>query len=361
MGEDDPPFNGNGTIGRLLTLQVPRGPMVRRPPDACTAPYERAKAAFEAQPWYVRWTTSSRGPVGAEPTAEMGRAKEFQRECEKWPEEIPQSMFDDTQQRLTDHLTGKVPLPPEESLRLRRDLDFLYDVYRPGPGFTASLSPAEQAWLHERNLRWGNNMAIALLGPVFGGPGALTRLLGGSEQQVAAVNEQSSAFMAIARTRTLARMAAERRAVSGEQMSRAGADYHRGARLEGLDPRAAARAGTVVSRNYQPLNWNAVVPKKGPYKGQNREDHVRQHNQDNPSKAQHGVFYGDGVARTNQAWQRAQELGIRPDAYGRVQVPMNELVGRAGGMQAPTGQLFYSVHIQVVPGTNHIITAYPGP
>jgi hypothetical protein len=183
------PFNGNGTIGRLLTVQVPSGPMLRRRPGICGERYERAKADFESQPFYVRWTSGLDRPVGVEPTDELMYARQFKEECERWPDEIPQSVIDDKRQQLSDHLTGQSPLPPEQSLKLRRDLDFLDDVYNPGPRVSGSLSNAEQAWLDERNLRFGNTMAISFLGPVFGGPGAATRVLGGSEQQVAAANQ----------------------------------------------------------------------------------------------------------------------------------------------------------------------------
>jgi hypothetical protein len=352
-----PPFLGNGTPGRVLTFEVPKGPMVRRRPGICGEPYARAKAEFDAKPWYVRWTAGTDRPVGVEPTDELMRAKEFQRECEKWPDEVPQSLIDDKRQRLADHLTGKAPLPPEESLRVRRDLDFVSDVYNPGPRFSAPLTPQEQGWLDERNLRWGNTMGIAFLGPVYGGPGALTRLLGGSEQAVAGVNQLSGSLVGVARTRTFARLAAERRAASGEALARS-REMNRGAPLEPLDPAAAAR-GTVVQRKYTPLDWEAVVPKKGPYKGEKREDHVRRHNQDVPGKDSHGVFYKDGVDTTNRAWQRAQDLGLKPDATGMLRVPMDEIVGRAGGNAAATGELFRSVEMKLVPGTNQIITSYP--
>lgn len=109
------------------------------------------------------------------------------------------------------------------------------------------------------------------------------------------------------------------------------------------------------------LDWESVVPKKGKYKGQSREEHVRLHNVDNVAKPNHGVFYGDGVDITNKAWSRAKDLDIKPDADGNLFVPMNAtLTGRAGGQAADSGELFYGVHIKLVPGTNKIITSYPG-
>jgi RHS repeat-associated protein len=99
-----------------------------------------------------------------------------------------------------------------------------------------------------------------------------------------------------------------------------------------------------------PLDWEAVVPKRERYKGQNREDHVRLHNSDNSVKPEHGVFYGDGVDVTNQAWSQAQKLKIKPDSDEKLFVPMGKLTGRAVGQKADTGELFYGVHIKLVPG-----------
>ena len=89
-----------------------------------------------------------------------------------------------------------------------------------------------------------------------------------------------------------------------------------------------------------PLDWDAVVPKKGKYKGQSRVDHVRLHNLDNPSKPRHGVFYGDGVELTNEAWARAQALRLKMSEDGVVKVPMNRMTGRSGGLVSRLGNPF---------------------
>lgn len=108
------------------------------------------------------------------------------------------------------------------------------------------------------------------------------------------------------------------------------------------------------------LDWNAVVPAKGKYAGQSRPDHVRLHNVDSPAKARHGVFFDDGVKVTDEAWERAQQLGLTPDKTGKVTVPMQRQVGVAGGVEGSAAYVpLNSVTIQVVPGTNKIITAYP--
>ncbi len=115
----------------------------------------------------------------------------------------------------------------------------------------------------------------------------------------------------------------------------------------------------VPAPSGEALDWKSVVPLKGKYKGQVREDHVRLHNIDNPAKPQHGVFNGDGVDLTNEAWQKAQANGMKPDADGTLKVPMGKIVGRSGGGEAHLGKLFYNLEIKLVPGTNKIITAFP--
>ncbi|MDP9606441.1 UNVERIFIED_ORG: hypothetical protein J2W38_006261 [Variovorax paradoxus] len=188
-----PAFNGNGTLGRVLTFEVPKGPMLRRKPGICSERYEREKAEFEKIPWYERMWIGTGRDARLEPTDALQSAKTFQRACEQMPDEIPKSALDDKLQQLNDHYSGKNPLPPEQSLELKRRTSFLQDVYTPGPRWEASTSGAESAWLSEQNLRFGNSLGIALLGPIFGAPGAATRVLGGSEQQVAAANQVGAA------------------------------------------------------------------------------------------------------------------------------------------------------------------------
>lgn len=114
-----------------------------------------------------------------------------------------------------------------------------------------------------------------------------------------------------------------------------------------------------------PLDWKAVVPKKGPYKGQPRDVHVRLHNVDNPAKPQHGVFTADGVELTNEAWARAHVLGLKPDAAGNLTVPMGRTVGHLGGQEGIAARAagqpteLTSITIAVRPGTGEIITAFP--
>jgi hypothetical protein len=127
----------------------------------------------------------------------------------------------------------------------------------------------------------------------------------------------------------------------------------------GQKPLPAGGGGVAIVSNKSKLDWNAVVPKKGKYKGESREDHVRRHNSNDLSKENHGVFKGDGVDTTNKAWQRAQDLGISPNANGELVVPMGgQVVGTSGGSLG-TGTPLYNVKIIVQPGTSNVITSMP--
>jgi hypothetical protein len=127
----------------------------------------------------------------------------------------------------------------------------------------------------------------------------------------------------------------------------------------GQKPLPAGGGGVAIASNKSKLDWNAVVPKKGKYKGEAREDHVRRHNSNDLSKENHGVFKGDGVDTTNKAWERAQDLGISPNANGELVVPMGgQVVGTSGGSLG-TGAPLYNVKIIVQPGTSNVITSMP--
>ena len=81
---------------------------------------------------------------------------------------------------------------------------------------------------------------------------------------------------------------------------------------------------------------------------------------DNPNKPAHGMFFDDGVTVTNEAWARAQKMGLKPDASGKLTVPMDRQVGWLGGKAGAEASVpLNSVTIIVKPGTNQIITAYP--
>jgi hypothetical protein len=105
------------------------------------------------------------------------------------------------------------------------------------------------------------------------------------------------------------------------------------------------------------IDWNAVVPRRGPYAGENRIDHIRRHNVNDITKENHGVFNGDGVDLTNQAWTQAKASGLVPNSDGEMIVPFNN-AGYKGGSLGDGSQL-NSIKIIVIPGTNKIITAFP--
>ncbi|MDN6884811.1 colicin D domain-containing protein [Variovorax sp. CAN2819] len=234
-----PAFTSNGTLGRVLTFEVPKGPMLRRRPGICSERYEREKAEFEKIPLYERMWIGLGRDARLEPTDALQSAKTFQRACEQMPDEIPKSALDEKLQQLNDHYSGKNPLPPEQSLELRRRTSFLQDVYTPGPRWENSVSGAESAWLSEQNLRFGNSLGIALLGPLFGAPGAATRVLGGSEQQVAAANQVGAAAFDMA----AAHVGLGGKKSAGEPLPRAG-ESSRGSPLEPVSRPVGGKTST---------------------------------------------------------------------------------------------------------------------
>lgn len=167
--------------------------------------------------------------------------------------------------------------------------------------------------------------------------------------------------------KTEGEVAADRRTESDKQYEDFakiyfGLKYYQAAKQNKTGPakstsKTQATANNGVNSKGTSLNWTAVVPKKGKYVGQSREEHVRLHNVDNKTKPLHGVFNGDGVAITNDAWAKAQSLGLKPDAQGTLVVPFPN-AGISGGANG-NGSTLNNVTIHVVPNTNNIITSYP--
>jgi hypothetical protein len=85
--------------------------------------------------------------------------------------------------------------------------------------------------------------------------------------------------------------------------------------------------------------------------------HVQKHGVDNLNKDLHGVFDQDPALTVQEAWYRAQRLGIPMDAEGTLVVPMGRRVGWEGGKLGSGGEL-RSVTIHTTEGTK-VITAYP--
>jgi hypothetical protein len=271
-----------------------------------------------------------------------------------------QQRLDQLDSQYDDHVSGRNPLPPEQSLWLRGEIDRLSQIVHPGQqSLWPAYSPLERQYLaqqaaqHERD---ANTLGMALLGPVFGGPAAAVRNLGAPESVVSGLNEFGFNVAGAVALGGIGRGEVVDAARWGQSTSRQ-IKYQSKELNEKYFPRK--NTGVVVRKIYSQLDWKAVIPKKGQYKGQSREDHVRLHNVDNLSKPDHGVFIGDGVDITNQAWQRAQDLNIAPDINGTLTVPMGTPTGYAGGYNATPGNAFNSVTIKVIPGTNKLVTSFP--
>ena len=63
----------------------------------------------------------------------------------------------------------------------------------------------------------------------------------------------------------------------------------------------ASTSEASTSKNFTSLDWSSY-----------RISHVREHMNPNVSKLEHGVFYGNPIEVTNEAWAIAQEQNIRP-------------------------------------------------
>ena len=103
----------------------------------------------------------------------------------------------------------------------------------------------------------------------------------------------------------------------------------------------------LVHNECAPLEWTPT-----------RANHVRAHNYNNLKKPIHGVFTEDAVLVTEQAWRRAAQMGLGPNAGGELVVPMGKTVGWQGGYNG-TGQGLSSVRLVLYPGTTGVRTAYP--
>jgi hypothetical protein len=106
-----------------------------------------------------------------------------------------------------------------------------------------------------------------------------------------------------------------------------------------------------------PLDWS-VVSKTG----ESRSAHINaQHGNLNLQKPSQGVFYGDPIAVTNDAWAIAQSQGIKPITANGVDIYVipRPNSGYAGGYKG-VGDNLNSVTIITEPGTSKMITSYPG-
>ena len=108
-----------------------------------------------------------------------------------------------------------------------------------------------------------------------------------------------------------------------------------------------------------PLDWGGTDPQ-----GLSRKDHVRRHGIDDPSRSTaHGVFNGDPINLTADAWKRAKELGIEPQIQGNrlvydIPYPNAGIQGGNPGLPGH-GQTLNTIRIVTEAGSNRVITAFP--
>ncbi|GKS83853.1 hypothetical protein AVMA1855_06895 [Acidovorax sp. SUPP1855] len=104
-----------------------------------------------------------------------------------------QDRLEELSQRYANHASGKVPLPPEESLWLRGEIDRLSQLVTPGqPNIWGDYSAAEKHYMTqqaEQQQRNANNIGMAFLGPFFGAPMAAARAVGAPEPVVEKLGE----------------------------------------------------------------------------------------------------------------------------------------------------------------------------
>lgn len=120
---------------------------------------------------------------------------------------------------------------------------------------------------------------------------------------------------------------------------------------------AAGKTVTGEAAAIAPLDWS-IVSKTG----ETRAAHINaQHGNLNLQKPFQGIFYGDPVAVTNDAWAIAQTQGIKPITANGVDIYVIPRAnsGYAGGYKG-VGDNLNSVTILTEPGTRKIITSYPG-
>lgn len=274
------------------------------------------------------------------------------------------------QERFNDHLSGRFPLPPQESLKLRADLQAEFDREHPGQQSAwPAYSNDEQAYIRdeaEKKAANDNNLTIATQSAFAGGAVAAGYTAGADPRTV---NKFGTAVLAAegllgarrggqgkkspqnsvpASTRnpqpTTPRPTPQsnaRGAGNGVVVVRSGAT-NRGATqaVELAFDKSTRTWTTPAGLDYGPGSVHG-----------NRVKHVLDHAVPNPNKTTHSVFNVDRkevLGLVDEAWlARSKPLPNDPGAYV---VPMGRTVGTAGET---------NIKIIVRPGTTKIITAYP--
>src|SRR5262249_1219608 len=95
--------------------------------------------------------------------------------------------------------------------------------------------------------------------------------------------------------------------------------------------------------------------------GESAYEHVQLHGFNDIAKPIHGVFEGDPVIATQEAWWKAQASVVSPIPQGVRDVfivPMGYKVGWQGGATG-TGAALENIVIVVDRATGEIVTSYP--
>ncbi|OAT33421.1 hypothetical protein M976_00168 [Buttiauxella ferragutiae ATCC 51602] len=171
-------FNPNGTLGRIYTLTGICKPqkMLTKQPGICEAYLKNIFKEYDEKDILKKMADKSyQGNVNA--------GNSFRNQCEALPSQMPEQDLNDLQKLLNDYVDHN--MPPEDIYRIRH-LHNLYErVYRPGPRLEAPITEAEQQWL----LQNSNDIVMALLAPPFNLPAFLTKMAGGTPQQVSGALE----------------------------------------------------------------------------------------------------------------------------------------------------------------------------
>ncbi|MEW8626342.1 MAG: hypothetical protein AB2551_11360 [Candidatus Thiodiazotropha sp.] len=104
---------------------------------------------------------------------------------ERTPEE---QYLNSLMKQYADHVSGEMPLPPSESLRLRSEIERVSEIVNPGQhNLWGDYSPQEEQYLEDQTLKQkqaANNLGIWVGGPVFSAMPALGRVLDAPEPVV---------------------------------------------------------------------------------------------------------------------------------------------------------------------------------
>ena len=182
----------NNTYGRILSCKTPQKKMLRKQPGICQKRLEEVTESEDMMTFWhkvIMYLKAADDPwMRTEIDIQKSLARKFESRCQQMPDEIPASKLDELRLELESEFR-KMPMNPERTLELRSEIAELSSVYIPGPQIGATLTEPEIAWLRSKNLKFTNDMSISLLGPIFGAPGEITMLLGGTQEQVGAANE----------------------------------------------------------------------------------------------------------------------------------------------------------------------------